>query len=88
MVPPQSVRAKPRRDGSGGRLTAAWATPGRAGAALDLAAVLLFVGIGPLVHAHGLGLASTTWPFLSGLVARLAPAGSLPAPPRASSPVG
>ncbi|MGO9334400.1 MAG: DUF3054 domain-containing protein [Acidimicrobiales bacterium] len=38
----------------------------------DLAAVLLFVGIGRAVHAHGLGvagLASTAWPFLSGLAA-------------------
>lgn len=36
----------------------------------DLVAVLLFVGIGRAVHAHGLtvpGMASTSWPFLSGL---------------------
>jgi Protein of unknown function (DUF3054) len=41
-----------------------------AGAAIDLAAVLLFVAIGRHVHAHGLsvsGMASTAWPFLSGL---------------------
>jgi hypothetical protein len=44
--------------------------PDRLTVALDLAAVLLFVGIGRHVHAHGLtlaGLASTAWPFLSGL---------------------
>jgi hypothetical protein len=38
--------------------------------AADLAAVLVFVGIGRTVHAHGVsvaGLASTAWPFLSGL---------------------
>ncbi len=42
----------------------------RAGAAADLAAVLVFVAIGRTVHAHGLsvaGLASTAWPFLVGL---------------------
>jgi hypothetical protein len=40
--------------------------------AADAAAVLSFVGIGRVVHAHGLsvaGLASTAWPFLSGLAA-------------------
>jgi hypothetical protein len=40
--------------------------------AMDVAAVLLFAGIGRSVHAHGLsvaGLASTAWPFLSGLCA-------------------
>jgi hypothetical protein len=39
---------------------------------IDVVAVLLFVGIGRAVHAHGLsvaGLASTAWPFLSGLAA-------------------
>ena len=44
----------------------------QAGPALDLAAVLLFVGIGRAVHAHGLriaGLASTAWPFVTGLAA-------------------
>jgi hypothetical protein len=44
----------------------------KAGVAADLAAVLLFVGIGRSVHAHGLslaGLASTAWPFVSGLCA-------------------
>jgi hypothetical protein len=38
--------------------------------ALDLVAVLLFVGIGRVAHAHGLsvgGMASTAWPFVSGL---------------------
>ena len=38
----------------------------------DLAAVLLFVGIGRSVHDHGIslsGMASTAWPFLSGLAA-------------------
>ncbi|MFZ2058531.1 MAG: DUF3054 domain-containing protein [Acidimicrobiales bacterium] len=38
----------------------------------DLAAVPLLVGIGRAVHAHGLGvagLASTAWPFSSGLAA-------------------
>lgn len=44
----------------------------RVGVALDLVAVLVFVGIGRdvHVHAHGLslgGLASTAWPFVSGL---------------------
>jgi hypothetical protein len=42
----------------------------KAGVLIDLAIVLLFVGIGRTVHAHGLslaGLASTAWPFLSGL---------------------
>jgi|BarGraIncu00222A_1022003.scaffolds.fasta_scaffold14145_4 hypothetical protein len=40
------------------------------GVALDLAAILLFVGIGRASHAHGLtfaGLASTAWPFLVGV---------------------
>ena len=40
--------------------------------ALDLAAVLLFVGIGRVAHTRGLTvtrLASTAWPFVSGLVA-------------------
>jgi hypothetical protein len=39
---------------------------------LDVVALLVFVGIGRDVHAHGLGLvgmASTTWPFAVGLVA-------------------
>jgi len=38
--------------------------------AMDVAAVELFVGIGRNVHAHGVsltGMASTSWPFLSGL---------------------
>jgi hypothetical protein len=42
----------------------------RVAVALDLVAVLVFVGIGRSVHAHGLsigGMASTAWPFLSGL---------------------
>jgi hypothetical protein len=37
---------------------------------IDLAAVLLFVGIGRSVHGHGLtvgGVTSTAWPFLVGL---------------------
>jgi hypothetical protein len=40
-------------------------------AGADLVAVLVFVGIGRSVHAHGLsigGMASTAWPFLAGLV--------------------
>jgi cobalamin biosynthesis protein CobD/CbiB len=40
--------------------------------AADAVAVLVFVGIGRAVHSHGTsvaGLASTAWPFLSGLVA-------------------
>src|ERR1700722_5617052 len=43
---------------------------GKAWVALDVAAVLVFVGIGRSVHEHGLsvaGMASTGWPFLSGL---------------------
>ena len=39
---------------------------------LDLVAVLLFVSIGRGVHSHGLtvaGIASTAWPFLTGLAA-------------------
>jgi hypothetical protein len=39
---------------------------------IDIAGVLLFVGIGRTVHAHGLsiaGMASTAWPFLSGMAA-------------------
>lgn len=39
---------------------------------LDLVAVLLFVGIGRAAHTRGVtfaGLASTAWPFLSGLAA-------------------
>jgi hypothetical protein len=42
----------------------------RTAVALDLVAVLVFVGIGRAVHAHGLsfdGLASTAWPFVTGL---------------------
>lgn len=42
----------------------------RAAVTLDLVAVLVFVGIGRAVHAHGLsidGMASTAWPFVSGL---------------------
>jgi hypothetical protein len=42
----------------------------RASVALDLAAVLVFVGIGRAAHAHGVsigGMASTAWPFVSGL---------------------
>jgi hypothetical protein len=37
---------------------------------VDIAAVLVFVGVGRSVHAHGLsvaGMASTAWPFLCGL---------------------
>jgi hypothetical protein len=40
--------------------------------AVDLVAVLFFVGIGRVVRAHGMnvaGVASTAWPFLSGLMA-------------------
>jgi hypothetical protein len=40
-------------------------------AGIDLAAVLLFVGIGRHVHDHGVsvaGMASTTWPFFLGLL--------------------
>jgi hypothetical protein len=40
--------------------------------AIDLAAVLVFVGIGRMVHTDGftvVGVASTAWPFVSGLVA-------------------
>src|ERR1035437_8030659 len=39
----------------------------RSGAVIDLAAVLLFVGIGRSVHDHGLsiaGMVSTAWPFV------------------------
>jgi hypothetical protein len=42
----------------------------RTALALDLVAVLVFVGIGRAVHAHGVsigGLASTAWPFVAGL---------------------
>jgi Protein of unknown function (DUF3054) len=42
----------------------------RAALLLDLIAVLVFVAIGRSVHAHGLsigGLASTAWPFVTGL---------------------
>jgi hypothetical protein len=49
-------------------------------AGIDLAAILLFVGIGRSVHDHGVnvaGMASTTWPFFLGLfVAWLALAAS------------
>lgn len=44
----------------------------RTTAAIDLGVVLVFVGIGRSVHAHGLsvsGMASTAWPFVSGLAA-------------------
>jgi DUF3054 family protein len=44
--------------------SASWAFP------LDLVCVLVFVAIGRTVHDHGLklaGIASTAWPFLSGL---------------------
>jgi len=37
---------------------------------IDLACVLLFVGIGRSVHAHGSslgGMVSTAWPFVTGL---------------------
>jgi len=40
------------------------------GMSLDLICVLVFVAIGRSVHDHGLraaGIASTAWPFLSGL---------------------
>jgi hypothetical protein len=40
------------------------------GVALDIFAVLVFVGIGRSVHTHGLsfgGMASTAWPFMTGL---------------------
>ncbi|MGO9962938.1 MAG: DUF3054 domain-containing protein [Acidimicrobiales bacterium] len=43
-----------------------------AAVAADVVVVLVFVGIGRAVHSHGIsvaGLASTTWPFLSGLAA-------------------
>ncbi len=39
---------------------------------LDVAAVLVFVGIGRTSHDHGIslsGMASTSWPFLVGLAA-------------------
>ena len=39
---------------------------------IDLACVLVFVAIGRSVHQHGLdlsGLASTAWPFITGLAA-------------------
>ncbi|MDQ2754667.1 MAG: DUF3054 domain-containing protein [Actinomycetota bacterium] len=42
----------------------------RTGLVLDLAAVLVFVGVGSDTHAHGLslsGVASTAWPFVVGL---------------------
>lgn len=42
----------------------------RVGLAADVAAVLVFVGIGRSVHTDGLtlgGMASTAWPFLVGL---------------------
>jgi hypothetical protein len=42
----------------------------RAAVALDLVAVLIFVGIGRAAHDHGLsigGMASTAWPFVGGL---------------------
>ncbi len=41
------------------------------GPALDICAVLIFVGIGRNVHDHGVslaGMASTSWPFLTGLL--------------------
>jgi hypothetical protein len=41
-------------------------------AVIDVLAVLLFVAIGRSVHTHGdglVGLASTAWPFLVGLLA-------------------
>ena len=47
-------------------------TSARGAVAMDLAAVLVFVGIGRAVHSDGLtvaGLASTAWPFVSGLAA-------------------
>jgi hypothetical protein len=43
---------------------------GRVAVAIDIAAVLLFVGIGRAVHADAAslpGFASTAWPFASGL---------------------
>jgi hypothetical protein len=42
----------------------------KTGVTLDLAAIVLFVGIGRASHAHGLtfaGMASTAWPFLVGV---------------------
>lgn len=39
---------------------------------IDLACVVVFVGVGRSVHAHGLsiaGMASTSWPFVTGLAA-------------------
>jgi hypothetical protein len=44
--------------------------PASRAAALDLLAVLVFVGIGRAVHTHGAsiaGLVSTAWPFVTGL---------------------
>jgi hypothetical protein len=44
----------------------------RVSVSLDLVCVLVFVAIGRSVHDHGLslaGLASTAWPFASGLAA-------------------
>jgi|SRR5271165_2265307 len=43
---------------------------GRVAVAMDIAAVVLFVGIGRAVHADSAsvtGFASTAWPFVSGL---------------------
>jgi hypothetical protein len=40
--------------------------------ALDVLSLLLFVGIGRSAHQHGItvaGMASTTWPFATGLLA-------------------
>jgi hypothetical protein len=42
----------------------------RTSVVMDLASVLVFVGIGRSVHSHGLsltGLTSTAWPFVAGL---------------------
>jgi hypothetical protein len=57
-------------------------------AALDLLAVLIFVGIGRAVHAHGdtfPGLVSTAWPFVAGLAVGWLALSVLRRPPRAVS---
>jgi hypothetical protein len=55
----------------------------RACLSLDLACVLVFVGIGRSVHDHGLnvaGLASTAWPFVSGMAVGWAASAALRRP--------
>ncbi len=53
-----------------GRPPAPGALASAGAVALDVATVLVFVGVGRSVHRHGLtvaGMASTTWPFVTGL---------------------